>query len=476
MTLVNTPCGEIRGTNSSAGVRVFKGIRFASAKRFKPPTVVTSWTGIYEANEIGSECPQIDSQLRTLLNADNSGQSEDCLFLNITAPSDSTSERPVYVWIHGGAFTNVTPPLSWNESQQLSIDGNAVVVTISYRLGAFGFLGDLNLGILDQIAALQWVQNNIESFGGNPNNVTIFGQSAGGCSVVALMASPLATNLFAHAWAMSPSLGQIRTKESAAHGLEVFLKAANAETLSQLETYTAKEILQAQDKMMLDIANWNQGFSPTADGAILPLDVVSAAAANPIDLVVGTTRDESRIFNLLNPALNNLDQDQAMDVLRTNHPQRAEAIWSLYNTCYPDYAPSQIVAAVDTDTHFRLHMWNMLNSRPAELTNTWSYMFTWASPLYDGALGSSHGMDIPFIFNNTLLPRVHIYTSDDPTNGVLGAEMSRDLLNLGLKGDPDWQPYDQTKRATKIFNMPSSIALSYEQSTDNIIYNFWMNA
>jgi len=476
MTLVNTPCGETRGTNSSAGVRVFKGIRFATAKRFKPPTVVTSWSGIYEANEIGPECPQIDSQLRTLLNADNSGQSEDCLFLNITAPSDSTPGLPVYVWIHGGAFTNVTPPLSWNESQQLSIDGNAVVVTISYRLGAFGFLGDLNLGILDQIAALQWIQNNIESFGGNPNNVTIFGQSAGGCSVVALMASPLATNLFAHAWAMSPSLGQIRTKESAAQGLKIFLKAANAETLSELETSTAQEILQTQDKMMLDIANWNQGFSPTADGTILPLDVVSAAASNPVDLVIGTTRDESRIFNMLNPALNNLDQEQALDVLRTNHPQRAEAIWSLYNTCYPDYTPSQIVAAVDTDTHFRLHMWNMLKSRPTELTNTWSYMFTWASPLYDGALGASHGIDIPFIFNNTSLPRVHIYTSDDPANGVLGAEMSRDLLNLGLKGDPNWQPYDQTKRATKIFNMPSSIALSYEQSTDNLVYDFWMNA
>ena len=475
MTLVNTPCGEIRGTNSGSGVSVFKGIRFASAERFQPPTVVTSWSGIYEANEIGPECPQIDSQLRTLLNADNSGQSEDCLFLNITTPSDSVSDRPVYVWIHGGAFTNVTPPLSWNDSQQLSLDGNAVVITISYRLGAFGFLGDLNLGILDQIAALQWIRNNIESFGGNPNNVTIFGQSAGGCSVVALMASTPAANLFSRAWAMSPSLGQLRTKESAAQGLEIFLKAANVENLSQLEKSTTQEILQAQELMLLDITNWNQGFSPTADGTILPLDIVGAAASNPVDLVMGTTRDESRIFNMLNPALNNLDPDQAMDVLRTNHPQRAEAIWSLYKTCYPDYTPTQIIAAVDSDTHFKLHMWNMLKSRPVELTNTWSYMFTWASPLYDGALGASHGMDIPFIFNNTSLPRVHIYTSDEPSNGVLGTEMSTDLLNLGLLGNPKWQPYDQTKRAIKIFNMPSSIAQSHEQSTDNIIYNFWMN-
>ena len=475
MTLVNTPCGEIRGTNSGAGVSVFKGIRFASAERFQPPTVVTSWSGIYEANEIGPECPQIDSQLRTLLNADNSGQSEDCLFLNITTPSDSVSDRPVYVWIHGGAFTNVTPPLSWNDSQQLSLDGNAVVITISYRLGAFGFLGDLNLGILDQIAALQWIRNNIESFGGNPNNVTIFGQSAGGCSVVALMASTPAANLFSRAWAMSPSLGQLRTKESAAQGLEIFLKAANVENLSQLEKSTTQEILQAQELMLLDITNWNQGFSPTADGTILPLDIVGAAASNPVDLVIGTTRDESRIFNMLNPALNNLDQTQAMEVLRTNHPQRAEAIWSLYKTCYPDYTATQIIAAVDSDTHFKLHMWNMLKSRPVELTNTWSYMFTWASPLYDGALGASHGMDIPFIFNNTSLPRVHIYTSDEPSNGVLGTEMSTDLLNLGLLGNPNWQPYDQTKRAIKIFNMPSSIAQSHEQSTDNIIYNFWMN-
>ena len=475
MTLVNTPCGEIRGTNSGSGVSVFKGIRFASAERFQPPTVVTSWSGIYEANTIGPECPQIDSQLRTLLNADNSGQSEDCLFLNITTPSDSVLGRPVYVWIHGGAFTNVTPPLSWNDSQQLSLDGNAVVITISYRLGAFGFLGDLNLGILDQIAALQWIRNNIESFGGNPNNVTIFGQSAGGCSVVALMASTPAANLFSRAWAMSPSLGQLRTKESAAQGLEIFLKAANVENLSQLEKSTTQEILQAQELMLLDITNWNQGFSPTADGTILPLDIVGAAASNPVDLVIGTTRDESRIFNMLNPALNNLDQAQAMDVLRTNHPQRAEAIWSLYKTCYPDYTPTQIIAAVDSDTHFKLHMWNMLKSRPVELTNTWSYMFTWASPLYDGALGASHGMDIPFIFNNTSLPRVHIYTSDEPSNGVLGTEMSTDLLNLGLLGNPKWQPYDQTKRAIKIFNMPSSIAQSHEQSTDNIIYNFWMN-
>jgi para-nitrobenzyl esterase len=289
------------------------------------------------------------------------------------------------------------------------------------------------------------------------------------------MASKAASNLFAHAWAMSSSLGQLRTTESAAQNLNLFLQAAGVSSISQLETLTTNEILQAQEKMLLDAANWNQGFSPTADGTILPLDIVSAAASNPVDLVIGTTRDESRIFNLLNPALNNLDQDQAIEVLRTNHSHRAEEIWTTYNRCYPGYTPTQIVAAVDTDTHFKLHMWKMLKSRPTSLTNTWSYMFTWASPIFDGALGASHGIDIPFVFNNTSLPQVHVYTSNEASNGVLGAEMSRDLLNLGLMGKPAWQPYDMAKRTTKIFDMPCTIANSQMQSSDNLLYDFWMN-
>ena len=164
MTLVDTPCGQIQGVISPAQVAVYRGIRFATAKRLEPPVVVTQWPGVFDALSIGAECPQTESQLRQLLNADESGQSEDCLLLNITTPTDSASPRPVYVWIHGGGFTNITPPLSWNESERLTLDGDAVVVTLSYRIGAFGFLGNLNLGILDQIAALQWVQTNISSF------------------------------------------------------------------------------------------------------------------------------------------------------------------------------------------------------------------------------------------------------------------------------------------------------------------------
>lgn len=474
MSLVNTPCGQIRGVTSASGIQVFKGIRFANAERLQPPVLVTSWSGVLDALEIGPECPQTESQLRVLLNAGTLDQSEDCLFLNITCPQVETSPRPVYVWIHGGGFTNITPPLSWSDSEQLSIDGDAVVVTIAYRLGAFGFLGNLNLGVLDQIAALQWLKNNIAAFGGDPTNITIFGESAGGCSVVALMASPLASGLFAHAWAMSPSLGQLRSVQTASNALQLFLTAANASSLSQLRAMPTEDFLKAQETMLQDSDTWIQGFSPTADGVILPHDIVAAAAKNPIDLVIGTTQDESRIFNLLNPALNNLDVRQALQVLRNKHKEKAEQIWSVYTSCYRKYTPSQIVAAIDTDTHFKFFMWKLLRLRPLHLINTWSYTFSWKTPIFEGVFGASHGIDIPFIFNNTTMPRVHIYTGNGQTHTSLGVEMSQALLSLGRSSHPNWQPYDQAKRTTKIFDVPSSIVGSDSDSPENILYNFWM--
>jgi para-nitrobenzyl esterase len=476
MSLVNTPCGQVKGAVTDNGVSVFKGIRFATANRLEAPSLVTNWEGVLEASMIGPECPQTESQLRKLLNADESGQSEDCLFLNITSPAVVKEPKPVFVWIHGGGFTNITPPLSWNDSERLSLDGDVVVVTISYRLGAFGFLGNLNLGILDQIAALNWVKQNISSFGGDASNVTIFGESAGGCSIIALMASPLATNLFQHAWAMSPSLGQLRTREIADQSQQRFLEAANVTDVDALKILTTEEFLHAQDVMLTDVETWMQGFSPSADGQVLPLDIITSAASNPIDLVIGTTRDESRIFNLLNPELNNLDTEQAISVLNKNHSTRANEIWSLYSTCYPGYSPTQIIAAVDTDTHFKLHMWKLLQLRPLNMANTWSYMFCWTSPIFDGVLGASHGIDIPFIFNNTALSRVHVYTGDHPSAPELATELSKELFELGRSGSPSWIPYDLDKRTLKIFDVPSSIVNSQNQSADNQVFSFWMNS
>lgn len=476
MSLVDTPCGQIRGVTSSNGVSVYKGIRFATADRLEPPVVVTQWSGVLEALSIGFECPQTESQLRQLLNADDSGQSEDCLYLNITAPSTSKSPSPVYVWIHGGGFTNITPPLSWNESERLTLDGEAVVVTLSYRLGAFGFLGNLNLGILDQIAALQWVQNNIAAFGGDPQNVTIFGESAGGCSVVALMAAPSAKGLFSRAWAMSASLGQLRTSDAALKSQLKFLQVANVSTVDELKLLTTEQFLKAQDSMLTDVETWLQGFSPTADGTVLAHDIVSAAANNPIDLVIGTTKDESRIFNLLNPALNNLDETQALDVLRINHHALAADIYELYANCYPAYSATQIIAAVDTDTHFKLPMWKLLHERAQSFLNTWSYMFAWNSPIFDGALGSSHGLDIPFIFNNVESQRVHVYTGNDPSAPALAVEMSHELLALGRSGKPNWAPYELNSRTVKIFDVPTRVLHANDESPDNLVYDFWMNS
>jgi para-nitrobenzyl esterase len=290
------------------------------------------------------------------------------------------------------------------------------------------------------------------------------------------MAAQSATGLFSRAWAMSASLGQLRTSDIALKSQQKFLEIANVPSVDELKKLTTEQFLKVQDLMLADIETWLQGFSPTADGTVLPLDIVSAAANNPIDFVIGTTRDESRIFNLLNPALNNLDQVQALEVLRVNHPERADDICAIYSNCYPEYSPTQLIAAVDTDSHFKLPMWNLLRERSRSLANTWSYMFTWQSPIFEGVLGASHGLDIPFIFNNVDSQRVHVYTGNDPSAPSLAVEMSDELLTFGRTGKPNWASYDLDSRSTKIFNAPSSMLHASDQSSHNSIYEFWMNS
>ena len=214
--VVDTPYGSLRGLPDDSGKGVeFRGVRFATAERFKPPVPVTSWFGVYDATSYGAQCPQSSSMLERALGGGSLAASEDCLSLNVFTPACDDRARPVVVWIHGGAFTTGTGSTPWYHGGALATRGDVVVVTINYRLGVFGFSGRTNCGLRDQVVALQWVQACIASFGGDPAAVTIMGESAGGASVVALMATPGAAGLFHHAVAMSPSLKQLRSGERA---------------------------------------------------------------------------------------------------------------------------------------------------------------------------------------------------------------------------------------------------------------------
>ncbi len=199
-TLAHTSLGAIRG-NEHEGTAVFKGIRYATASRFCTPEATGPWEGELDATRYGAQCHQLPGTLERLLGSGSLPFDEDCLFLNVFTPSAGPGDRPVLVWIHGGAFNTGSGAMPWYHGSNLVRRGDVVVVTINYRLGALGFL-DLpdgvvagpqpsrNAGLLDQLAALRWVQEHIAAFGGDPGNVTIFGESAGGASVVALLAAP----------------------------------------------------------------------------------------------------------------------------------------------------------------------------------------------------------------------------------------------------------------------------------------------
>jgi para-nitrobenzyl esterase len=234
------------------------GMRYASAERFGPPIDIA-----YDGSSTQSpvRAPQVLGPLDQMMGADPPPRDEDCLQLNVFTPACDNGARPVLVWIHGGAFTNGTAHMPWYDGAALIERGNVVVVSINYRLGALGYLGDTNCGTLDKVSALRWVQRHIADFGGDPGNVTVFGESAGGAGIVTLFATPAADDLFHRAWAMSPSILQLRTSEQAAEYQRTFLDLLGAESLDAAKSASLEDILDAQNRMPRSGAGL-KNFSP----------------------------------------------------------------------------------------------------------------------------------------------------------------------------------------------------------------------
>ncbi|MEY4128266.1 MAG: hypothetical protein RIS81_15 [Actinomycetota bacterium] len=243
MVEISNHSGSFFGSKFNEKVDEFLGIRFAHAERFQAPIDIEKYSEVVKAKSFGPQSPQVPGFMEEILNTKQLPTSEDCLYLNIWKPSVVKAPLPVLFWIHGGAYTNGTAATSWYHGANLVQLGEVIVVSVNYRLGPFGFIGENNLGLLDQISALRWVKRNIESFGGDPDNVTIFGESAGGSSVVALTASPLTKGLITKAWAMSPSLLQLRSRAEADEAMSAFFEVAHVDSLNGLKTLTTQQIV-----------------------------------------------------------------------------------------------------------------------------------------------------------------------------------------------------------------------------------------
>ncbi|MFZ9923759.1 MAG: carboxylesterase/lipase family protein [Ilumatobacteraceae bacterium] len=426
-------------------VQTVRNIVYARAARFDRPETVD----IFEQLPSAVQCPQVPGFLETAMGTTQLPMSEDCLTLNVHHPIDSSLRLPVLVWIHGGAFTNGTANAAWYDGSNLAARG-CVVVCLNYRLGAFGFSGARDLGLQDQISALSWVRDNIHRFGGDPSNVTIFGESAGGCSVLALFGAPDARHLFHKGWAMSPSLGQLRTPERATQSEWLLAKELGVSSIIEVRPLDTSAVLQAQDRLLQDPKDVVTMFSPTVGGDVVASDAYDLIASDQRPLVIGTLRDENRLWVALNPASANLTTDDVKSEFARRFGANMDAAWRTYERLRPESTPAQLLAAMQSDESFRVPAWRIIDGRARMGAPTWSYFFTWPTPVFEGVLGACHGLDIPFTFDNIDAPNVEHFIGASPTHRHLVTSLADTLVLFARSSQCTWSPTGATRTTMQI--------------------------
>ncbi len=469
--IVETKSGKVQGYSEN-GVQIFKGIPYAAPPieelRFCPPEPREPWKDVFDATEYGNYAMQGFNALEILFGKIPYKESEDCLNLNIWTP-DTDGKKPVMVWIHGGAFTMGSGADPIYEGSALARRGNIVVVTINYRLGALGFLyiPDLtvNMGMQDQIAALKWVKDNIEGFGGDPKNVTIFGESAGGASVYCLLAMPAAKGLFHHAIPQSGVFGFDPTagKKSS----EYLMKKLKVEPgdIDALRKVPAKKIMKVQDRITLrpgfsDIL----AFSPRIDPKTLPKHPVEAirdGSASKVDLLIGTNEHEMKLFVAIDPSVRNMDLDKLYEFIQGMgfDESKTKQLIKVYQEARKGVSstdPDELFAAIGTDYTFRIPALRIAESHNKNNKNTYNYLFKWPSPALKGVLGCCHAIEIPFVFGTHKLPKIDEFVGKDAAVEAISEKMMDAWIAFARTGNPnndnipEWPPYDEKKRSTMV--------------------------
>ena len=472
--LVGTRAGKVSGRRAG-GVAVFRGIPYAAstggANRFRPPQPVEAWSEARDASAFGAVAPQAPSALEALLGQTEIASSEDCLFLNVWTPATDDRRRPVMVWIHGGAFIFGSGSTPWYDGTRFASAGDVVVVTINYRLGAFGFshldvlgreefgddrfAGSGNLGILDQIAALEWVRDNIEGFGGNPDDVTIFGESAGAFSVGTLLGTPAADGLFHRAILQSGAAAFATEPADATSVARQLLETTGVATVAELVALPTEAVLAAQQLMIAASGSLGLPFRPVVDGTVLPatpLDTIASGATGDVPILVGTNLDETTLFLVLDPTLANLDETMLVDRATTMFGDHATDAVERYRVNRTDASLRDVLVAITTDGVFRIPAIRLAEAQARQGRPVYSYLFTWATPVFDGALRSSHALEIPFVFDNLHQPGAQFFTGDGPERAALATTMHEAWIRFARTGNAGWSKYDLDHRATQIFD------------------------
>jgi para-nitrobenzyl esterase len=512
---VETESGKVLGRYID-GVVSFKGIPYGAspggANRFMPPNKAKSWVGTFEALEYGPMASQsvlfaedpanavaktsvtreIEKFYAGLERSGPNTESEDCLVLNVWTPEvGGHSKRAVMVWLHGGGFSAGSGDWRWTDGANLSRENDVVVVSLNHRLNVFGhlYLGDIggdryaasgNAGMLDIVRALEWVRDNIAEFGGDPDNVTIFGQSGGGCKVNVLMAMPAAKGLFHKAIQMSGPGPRMLTREQATLTASKMLNclAIKPTRLDRLQEVPAESLLMAAKRVLSESnlspdSNWRSGtwfhmFDPVVDEVVLPhhpFDPQAPLVSAHVPMLIGNCNDESRIDAVLGAPTGSHTDELSAERLRANlgemgiDDERARYLIQSYQSSHPEFSMMDLFSAIATDLEYRMDA-IVIAERKAALAKApaFMYLFTWSSPAFGGQFKSAHGVEQPFVFDNLDSARGLWGPQPDPRRYELAQKMSQTWVNFARTGTPthralpDWTAYSGKDRGTMLLN------------------------
>jgi para-nitrobenzyl esterase len=483
---VRTVAGTVRGS-LEAGVAVFRGIPFAEppvgALRFAAPQPVGAWDGVREAVSFGAPPPQagffgMDALVQEGI--------DDWLTINVWSPSpDPGAGLPVMVWIQGGAYALGMSSLAEYDGGPIAHDG-VVLVTFNYRVGIEGFAqiegAPANRGLLDQVAALEWVRDNIRAFGGDPAQVTIFGQSAGGGSVASLLAMPRAAGLFHRAVAQSVPCGyftpELAADIAAAFAAELGLRP----TVADLSTVAPNDLSAAGDAVTAKIGQWADRwgqpahrtipFAPVVDGDVLPVtpwQALADGAARDIDLIVGHTREEHRLFLVIEDMLGQVTPEQTATALEIFAPGPDGA--RRYRDAFPAAGPEELYELVYSDWLFRMPSFHLAEAQAAAGGRVHLFELAWQAPGMGGAFGACHGLDVPFVFGNLDRgqPSVLIGAGPSPEAEAISARMRTAWTAFAIHGDPGWPAYDTGQRLTQVFDTQPAV-VAYPEEASRLIW------
>lgn len=472
--IVNTKSGKLQGTQED-GLYVFRGIPYAAPPvgklRWQPPQRVKRWTGIRPAEKFGPIAPQDATPMTAIPGRKSSEepQSEDCLFLNVWTPAADDSKRAVMVWIHGGAFNRGSGSSPMHPAGTLAKRGGVVVVTINYRLGPLGFLplkqltnGKIpasgNEALLDQIAALSWVHENISAFGGDPDNVTVFGESAGAMSIGALLTMPEAKGLFRKVILQSGA-STFRPLEHAILVAEKFigilgLKGSDVEALRAL---TPAQLINAQRELGLAGAPpgvRGANLEPVVDGETLrevPLDGIEHGSARNITVLAGSNLEEGKLFAIAIPNITGMDEAGLKQRLQRLLPEQyIPGLIEKYRKALAKrdlpVTPYEIYVAIQGDQQFRMPNIRLCEIQERLGTPSYGYVFTWKSAA--PGFGACHALDVGFVFDN-LTPE---FNGSGPEAEKLSHNMQDAWIAFAKTGNPScsslgtWAPYGKSRK------------------------------